>query len=118
MKIKIGNSKYEIIKCSSIETEGQGLCMGQCNYFKKTIEIVVDTNLANKEQIKKNITHELTHAYMYEHCVTNEWISDFEKSYEEEKICCFFANFGESIIRDTEKIYNSIFKGGKDNEKD
>lgn len=113
MKIKIGKSTYTLIECRAIETSDtrdNALCMGQCNYLKKTIAIVVDTDLVNKEYIKKIITHELTHAYMYEHCVKNEWLSDYEKSYEEEKMCCFFANFGENIIHDTEKIYKYIFE--------
>ena len=113
MKIKIGKSIYTLIECQAIETSGardNALCMGQCNYLKKTIAIVVDTNVANKEYIKKVITHEITHAYMHEYCVSNHWISDIEKSYEEEKVCDFIAWYGEDIIRDAEKIYKYIFE--------
>lgn len=119
MRIKIGKNSYEILECLKIEKRNDNndsdnsLILGDTDFLKKSIAIVVDTNVVCKSEIKKIIVHELTHAYMYEHSVNNHWISAIEKGYEEEKICDFFATFGEDIIRDSEKIYKNIFEKEK-----
>lgn len=113
MWIKIGKSKYEIVECLKIEknnSDENSLILGDTNYLKKTIAIVVDIKVVCKSEIKRIITHELTHAYMFEHCVNNHWISAIDKGYEEEKMCDFFARYGEDIIKDTQRVYEMIFK--------
>lgn len=70
--------------------------LGVCD--KPTQTIYINETIPNWK-IKKVIAHELTHAYVFSYCNNISYE-------EEERLADFVSSHGQSIIKNTKKIYN------------
>lgn len=93
-KIKINEIKYDVRLVDKLE-DALGLFDGD--------EQVIKIRKSPKAKIYSTIKHELTHAYLYSFGFTQVELN-------EEVICDFFETYGERIIADSKKVYESLMR--------
>ena len=106
MKYKIWNDVWEI-KLVNPGDEGliaQGVTnVGTCNSEKKLI--CVEENNYTEQSTLEIITHELTHAYIYETMHDDDY---GKKKFDEEFVCGFVERYGKYIVKDAKNIFDEL----------
>lgn len=99
MKIKIHDLTWEVRFTDYIEnpTDSNEIV---CGLTLKTKQVILISVRQSLEIIKRTITHELVHAYI--------WSYGFENSdpFSEEEMCNFIETHMRDLYNNTEKIYN------------
>ena len=107
MKIKIRDYEYNIYEVDRneenfVHEDGSLRLYGETDYTKQTIKILKELNYTRKRQ---TLIHELVHAF-HDVYLASAHVKD---KYDEEDICCFFATYGDEIL----KIVENYFKNKK-----
>ena len=107
-KIKIWNKLYEINFISNkkdLLVKGKQ-CRASISYGQKIIWL--DEKLkTSQDNLRRAITHEITHAFIYETKFTQA------ETYTEEDLCDFVAIYAKPIIRATERAIKGLLREGK-----
>ena len=104
MRLEINGINYEIIEVENdsdnLKIEDK-LCWGTCRYDIQKIYLAKDMTLGKKKQ---TLSHELTHAFLY------EYLLGYKEKYSNEEVCEFLSKYGERIINLANKYIDFKYK--------